>query len=83
MRTEIGRGEWLTTTEMTMRYHVGAAMLQTWRKWRSFPEEACERRGNVCLWHVELVDEWLRARTLHRVGRPPRWAELVGHPGIA
>lgn len=72
--------DWLLTMEAAARYGVGVDMLRTWRKWRDFPEAAVRRDGNVNLWDVVGIDEWLRSRRVHKVGRPPRWTEVVGHP---
>lgn len=72
--------EWITTLEACFRYGVGTDMLKTWRKWRTFPEMAVKVHGRTLHWHVSCVDKWLRERPLSRVGRPPRWALLVGNP---
>ena len=72
--------EWITTLEACFRYGVGSDMLKAWRKWKTFPDYAVEAHGRTLLWHVETLDGWLRERPLSRVGRPPRWAVLVGNP---
>ena len=74
------KDEWLTTLELSHRYQVGPDMLKTWRRWRTFPEEAVRTHGRTLLWHVPVLDAWLRDRPLSRVGRPPRWASIVGNP---
>lgn len=71
---------WLLTMEAAARYRVSTDMLRTWRKWREFPEEAVRREGNICVWHIDTIDIWLRGRRVHKVGRPPRWTDVVGHP---
>lgn len=71
---------WLLSMEAAVRYRVSVDMLRTWRRWRDFPEDAVRREGGVNVWHVQEIDVWLRSRRLHRVGRPPRWTEVVNHP---
>lgn len=77
-----GRDEdvWLDTMKAAARYGVSIDMLRTWKRWRTFPLTAVVREGNQCSWNVDEVDAWLRARPIHRNGRPPRWATLVGNP---
>jgi hypothetical protein len=72
--------EWLCTLETSFRYQVGADMLKMWRRWKTFPEHAVKVHGRTLLWHIPTMDNWLKHRPLSRVGRPPRWASLVGNP---
>ena len=72
--------EWITTLELSFRYQVGPDMLRDWRRWKTFPDAAVKVHGRTLLWHVPSLDRWLRERPLSHVGRPPRWAVLVGNP---
>jgi hypothetical protein len=77
---EIENAEWITTLQASFRYGVGSDMLKVWRRLKTFPEEAVKPHGRTLLWHVPTVDAWLRSRPISRVGRPPRWAQIVGNP---
>ncbi len=72
--------QWITTLEACFRYGVGSDMLKAWRKWEGFPRDGVEPRGRTLVWHVQTIDEWLRSRPISKVGRPPRWASVVGNP---
>ena len=75
-----GTEQWVTTLEACFRYGIGSDMLKTWRKWKGFPDDAVEPRGRTLAWHVPTIDAWLKARPISKVGRPPRWAVIVGNP---
>lgn len=72
--------EWMPTLDVCFRYRVGSDLLKTWRRWKTFPEDAVIAQGRTLLWNVPALDAWLRERPLSRVGRPPRWTEVVNHP---
>ena len=71
---------WLDTMSAAIRYRVSPDMLRTWKRWHGFPMSAVVRDANQCFWNIEELDEWLRARPLHKNGRPPRWPGIVNHP---
>ncbi len=70
----------LTTTQLATRYGVSTKLVDQWRRYEGFPAHAATRDGMSLLWDYSLVDEWLRSRPISRVGRPPRWTEIVKHP---
>jgi hypothetical protein len=71
---------WLVTLEACFRYQIGADMLKAWRRWRTFPADAVRTHGRTLEWNVTQIDLWLKQRPISHVGRPPRWAILVGNP---
>ena len=78
--TERNQDAWLDTMTAAARYRISIDMLRTWKRWRTFPLSAVVREGSQCFWNVEEIDAWLKARPIHKNGRPPRWASLVGNP---
>ena len=75
-----GADDWLTTTEAAIRYGISTDLLRMWRRWEGFPRAAVVRDGNKCFWNAPQIDQWLRDRPLHAMGRPPSWTKIVGHP---
>lgn len=73
-------GDWITTFDACFRYGVGSDMLKAWRRWDGFPRDGVEPQGRTLIWHVPTIDAWLRSRPISKVGRPPRWASVVGNP---
>ncbi len=72
--------ERLTSMQLAARYGVSVRMLDTWKLYAGCPRHAAIRDGNRLLWNYDIVDEWLRSRSLAHTGHAPRWLAIVGHP---
>ena len=67
----------LSTMGLAARYNVHTKSVEAWRRWAGFPVDAAVKVGGMLLWDPAPVDEWLRARPIHKEGRPPKWASVV------
>ena len=70
----------LTTTKLAVHYGVSADMIRQWRRYEGFPKNACVKDRGKAMWHVEIVNAWLRSRPIASTGRRPGWLHIVGHP---
>lgn len=71
----------LTTEQLAVYLGITTNQVRQWKQRQGWPADAfhinpANRRG---YYDLEKVTTWLRSRDV-RVGRPPTWLAIVGHP---